>query len=175
MKNNGNSFFYEVARWLAAGVAVFFLLFLFGGGTVSAADPWEVARAVTGALDMDGMLLAENQHIRRFYGLEPSDYDGCILYYPSNSLRSEEILIVRLHSLDQQKQVEEAIARRLDSKKQTFLDYGVESFENGVPGYGAQGYDLLENHTLVEIKGNFILLVVGEKWEQAQLAFLSAL
>ena len=49
---NMKSSVYEIARWVVVLVAVISLLFLFGGNTVSDADPVEVAAAVTQTIDM---------------------------------------------------------------------------------------------------------------------------
>ena len=69
---NLKSSVYEIARWVVVLVAVISLLFLFGGNTVSDADPVEVAAAVTQTIDMTNMVEGDNKMVKRFYGLDPS-------------------------------------------------------------------------------------------------------
>ena len=158
-----NTFLYEIARWSAAVAAVISLIWMFGGNTVSNADPAEVAEAVVETIDMENMLEADNQLIKRFYGLDPSSFEGCILYYPTTNMMAEEVLIVKLKDMSQQEQVRTAIEKRIETQKTTFEGYGVEQFE------------LLTNNAVVEVRGNFVLFVVNANSAEAQKAFLKAI
>ena len=158
-----NTFLYEIARWSAAVAAVISLIWMFGGNTVSNADPVEVAEAVVETIDMENMLEADNQLIKRFYGLDPASFDGCILYYPTTNMMAEEVLIVKLKDMSQQAQVRAAIEKRIETQKTTFEGYGVEQFE------------LLTNNAVVEVRGNFVLFIVNANSAEAQKAFLKAL
>ena len=158
-----NTFLYEIARWSAAVLAVISLIWMFGGNTVSNADPVEVAEAVVETIDMENMLEADNQLIKRFYGLDPASFEGCILYYPTTNMMAEEVLIVKLKDTSQQEQVRTAIEKRIQTQKTTFEGYGVEQF------------DLLTNNAVVEVRGNFILFIVNADSAEAQKAFLKAI
>ena len=158
-----NAFLYEIGRWAAVIAGLVILLVLFGGNSVSGADPREVAEAVTSAIDMENMQLADNQMVKRFYGLDPADYEGCILYYPNTNMMAEEVLIVKLKDISQQQTVSDAIEARLQTQKNTFEGYGVEQF------------DLLTNHAVVELRGNYVLFVVSDHAEAARKAFRGAL
>ena len=158
-----NTFLYEIARWSAAVAAVISLIWMFGGNTVSNADPVEVAEAVVETIDMENMLEADNQLIKRFYGLDPASFEGCILYYPTTNMMAEEVLIVKLKDMSQQAQVRAAIEKRIETQKSTFEGYGVEQFE------------LLTNNAVIEVRGNFILFIVNADSAEAQKAFLKAI
>lgn len=158
-----NTFLYEIARWSAAVAAVISLIWMFGGNTVSNADPVEVAEAVVETIDMENMLEADNQLIKRFYGLDPASFEGCILYYPTTNMMAEEVLIVKLKDMSQQAQVRAAIEKRIETQKTTFEGYGVEQFE------------LLTNNAVIEVRGNFILFIVNADSAEAQKAFLKAI
>ena len=67
---------YELARWVCFGAAVMFLIIMFGGNTVSNAQPEAVAAAVTETIDMTNMVEADNQMVKRLYGLDPSSFEG---------------------------------------------------------------------------------------------------
>ena len=158
-----NAFLYEIGRWAAVIAGLVILLVLFGGNSVSGADPQEVAQAVTDVIDMENMQLADNQMVKRFYGLDPADYEGCVLYYPNTNMMAEEVLIVKLKDISQQQTVSDAIEARLQTQKNTFEGYGVEQF------------DLLTNHAVVELRGNYVLFVVSDRAEAARKAFRGAL
>lgn len=158
-----NTLLLEIGRWSVAFAAVVSLIFMFGGNTVSKADPLEVAEAVVETIDMENMLEADNQLIKRFYGLDPTAFDGCILYYPTTNMMAEEVLIVKLRDLSQQEAVRSAIEKRIETQKTTFEGYGVEQFE------------LLSNNAVVEVRGNFVLFVVNENSAEALKAFLKAI
>lgn len=157
------SLIYEIARWAAVAAAVVSLFIMFGGNTASSAQPEAVAAAVTETVDMSNMTLAENQMVKRLYGLDPSSFDGCILYYPTTNMMAEELLIIKLSDMSQQETVRAAIEARLQTQKNTFEGYGVEQF------------DMLTNNSIIEIRGNFVLFVVNSNCDAALKAFKGAL
>lgn len=158
-----NAFLYELGRWAAVAIAVFSLLFMFGGNSVSGADAREVADAVVETIDMENMLEADNQMVKRFYGLDPASYEACILYYPNTNMMAEELLIIKLKDISQQDAVRDAIEARIQTQKNTFEGYGVEQFA------------MLSDNAVVEIRGNFVLFVVNPSSADARKAFLQAL
>lgn len=153
----------EIARWAVALAAAVSLMVMFRADPISDTDPAAVREATTARMDLTHMLEADNQMIRRLYGLDIDAYDACILYYPATNMGAEELLIVRLASPDQAQTVQTAIEARLQTQKNTFDGYGVEQ------------YDLLTNHAVVEVRGNYVLFVVGETADQVRQAFLDAL
>ena len=154
---------FETVRWAVVLLAVLYLISMFGGNTTSNAKAEDVAAAVVETIDMTNMVLAENQMIKRLYGLDPSAFESCILYYPTTNMMAEELLIVKLSDMSQQEMVRTAIEARLETQKTTFEGYGVEQF------------DLLTNHSVIEIRGNYVLFVVNAACTEAGKAFLGAL
>ncbi len=153
----------ELLRWLAVAGALVLLLVLGGRDKISQAEPQAVEQAVVQCLDMDQMQQADNQMIKRLYGLAPGDFEGCVLYYPTTNMGAEELLIVKLADVSQQQAVAQAIERRLETQKASF------------DGYGIAQYDLLTNHAVTELRGNYVLFVVSARAEEARAAFLAAL
>lgn len=158
-----NPVVYEIARWVCAALLVVFLFVLFGSNPVSSADPAAVESAVTAQIEMTNMLKADNQMIKRLYGLDPSSYESCVLYYPTTNMQAEELLIIKLADTAQAEQIETAIQARLETQKASFDGYGIEQ------------YDMLTNNAVVEVRGNFVLFVVNAASAQAREAFLGAL
>ena len=158
-----NLSFYEIARWAMVLIALIYLIGMFGGNTASSANAEDVAAAVTATMDMTNMVEAENQMIKRLYGLDPAAFESCILYYPNTNMMAEELLIVKLSDMSQQEMVRAAAEARLATQKTTFEGYGVEQF------------DMLTNDSIIEVKGNFVLFVVNPACQEARKAFLGAL
>ena len=153
----------EIARWAVALAAVICLVLMFRADPISDADPVAVRAAATEQMDLSQVLEADNQMLRRLYGLDPSAYESIVLYYPATNMGAEELLIVKLASVDQADSVRSAIDARLQTQKNTFDGYGVEQT------------DLLTNHAAVEVRGNYVLFVVSRTAEQVRQAFLDAL
>ena len=154
---------YEIARWAAVLLAFVYLFSMFGGDTMSSAKAEDVATAVTETIDMSNLVRADNQMVKRLYGLDPASFESCILYYPTTNMMAEELLIVKLSDMSQQEQVRAAAEARLATQKTTFEGYGVEQF------------DMLSNNSVIEVRGNYVLFVVNANCADARKAFLGAL
>lgn len=154
---------FEIARWTAAVLALVCLLTMFGSNKISNADPAGVEAAVVAELDMSAMVKADNQMVKRLYGLDPASFEGCVLYYPNTNMMAEELLILKLSDTAQQQSVRAAIEARVETQKTTFDGYGVEQ------------YALLTENCIIDIRGNFVLFVVNADCDAAQKAFAGAL
>lgn len=146
-------------------LAVLLLIFIIADVSFdqsSGTDIKTVAVQVAKAAEIDVDAAAEERMIKRFYGLNPKDYEGAVLYAPKDNMDVNEIFIVKLKDKSQVKSVEEAIQKRLDTQ--------LKSFE----GYGAEQTALLKAHIL-EVRGNYIFYMVGEKAGNTQKAFLESL
>lgn len=154
---------FEISRWTAVVLALICLLTMFGSNKISNADSAEVEAAVVAELDMSAMVKADNQMVKRLYGLDPAAFESCILYYPNTNMMAEELLILKLSDTAQQQSVRAAIEARVETQKTTFDGYGVEQ------------YALLTDNCIIDIRGNFVLFVVNADCDAAQKAFAGAL
>ena len=157
------SAFFGLIRWVIVAVAVVSLMIMFGGNTVSNADIADVEAAVTAQIDMTNMVSGDNKMIKRFYGMDPAQFESVVLYYPTTNMMAEELLIVKLSDMSQQEMVRSAVEARIATQKNTFEGYGVEQFE------------MLSNNAVIEVRGNYILFVVNANSAAAQKAFLGAI
>lgn len=153
----------ELLRWLTVLAAVILLVVMFRQDPVSNAAAEDVAAAVTARLDMSNLQEGDAQMVKRLYALNAADFESCVLYYPQTNMEAEEVLLLKLRDVSQQEAVEAAIQARLETQKTSF------------DGYGLEQYDLLTNHAVVEIRGNYVLFVVHAQADAAQQAFLDAL
>ena len=153
---------YHYIKYVLAAVLLVFIVLDMANDPTSNADIETVAGQVVKAAEFQGMEEAEARMVKRFYGLNPRDYEGAVLYAPIDNMDAHELLLVKLKDSSQKKQVLEAIRERLNTQ--------LKSFE----GYGAEQTALLKKHVLLE-KGNFVLYAVGEHAADAQEAFVKSL
>lgn len=152
----------ETAKWLSVLVVLVFLYFLLAQGRESGTDFQVMTDTVTAQLDMTTMQQADNQMLKRLYGLDGNDFEGAMLYCPTTNMGAEELLIIKLSDLSQQDAVKAAIEDRIETQKNSFEGYGIDQ------------YDMLER-SVVEIQGNYILFVSAADPTAARQAFLGAL
>lgn len=152
----------EVLKWLFVAALCVFLYFMLSANRESRAAFSDVQEAVTSAADLTPMAEGDNQTFKRLYGLSASDYENVLLYYPTTNMGAEELLLIQLKDLSQQQAVKDAIESRLDTQKKSF------------DGYGVDQYAMLEK-AVVEVQGNYILLVVANDPAPVRKAFLGAL
>ena len=105
---------------------------------------------------------AADRMLKRFYGLEPGDYEGVVLYISQDNMSVEEMLLVKLKDVSQGDAVKAAVEERV-------LDQ-LDRFE----GYGAEQVSMLNAHVL-NVKGNYIFFMVGDNAQEAQKAFLKSI
>lgn len=152
----------EILKWAMLLLLIGFLVLQMGQGKLSNTAFEEMSAAVTEGLDLSQMQPADNQMLKRLYGLDPSVYEGCLLYYPTTNMGAEELLLVKLSDIAQQETVETAIQARLTAQKTSFDGYGIEQME------------LLE-HCVIEVRGNYVLFIVHAEANAVRQAFVDAL
>ncbi len=155
------------SKWSYGKAALTVLLLVFmiwdmSSGSISDADIQSVAEQVVKAAGMEEMQPAGGRMVKRFYGLNPNDYEGVVLYAPADNMDARELLIVKLSDVSQREEVENAIEERLDTQ--------MKSFE----GYGAEQTALLESHVL-KTEGNYVFYMVHEQAGKAESAFMKSL
>lgn len=154
--------FLEIAKWLCVLLVVLFLAVQCYGGRESSTDFETMEQAVTAQAQLDLMQKADNQMIKRLYGLDPENYEGLVLYTPTTNMGAEELLVVKLQSTAQQEAVTQAIQTRIATQ--------MSSFE----GYAQTQYEMLEK-AVVEVQGNYILFISAADPAPLRQAFLDAL
>ena len=139
-----------------------FIVFDMRRDPISNAQIDTVEKAVVSVSDFKDASPSENRMVKRFYGLNPKDYEGAILYAPSDNMDAKELFLIKLTDVSQSDAVQDAIKERLDTQKKSF------------EGYGAEQTKLLNDHVL-EVKGNYILYYVGGNTSKVRQAFLDSL
>lgn len=152
----------EAGKWICVLLVVAFIFSKCWSGKQSSTDFSTMKEAVVAVADMDLMQEADNQMVKRLYGLDPSGFEGVLLYTPTTNMGSEELLVIKLSDLSQQETVVSAIETRIATQ--------MNSFE----GYAQTQYEMLEN-AVIEVQGNYILFVSAADPSPLRQAFLAAL
>ena len=161
--SNTKTLVMEVLKWVFAALIVAFIYFMLNaGGKQSQADFSQVSASVTGAAELSDTIEGNNQMVKRLYGLDPAEYAGVTLYYPSTNMGAEELLLVKLSDMSQQAAVKSAMESRVQSQMDVF------------EGYAPTQYATLEK-SVIEVQGNYLLLIVADDPAPVREAFLNAL
>lgn len=152
----------EVAKWFLVAVLAIFIFIQLSTNRESSTPFDTMKETVLAAADLSSMQEADNIMLKRLYGLNAADYEGVMLYSPTTNMGAEELLLVKLSDLSQQEAVVAAMEGRIETQKNSFEGYGVDQFA------------MLESCVL-EVQGNYILLVVADAPTDVKRAFLGAL
>ena len=142
---------FTVLRNIRAGMVIILLIYIgliFQSKGDSDTPFADVQKAVVDAADDKNMTLAGTQEIKRFYGINPKDYEDITLYYTNDENETE------------------AVEKAAEQRKKTQLD----NFE----GYGAEQVKLLDA-SIIKTKGTYVLFVISPKAETVEKAFTKSL
>ena len=109
----------------------------------------EVSAPVISAFDNDRAQLREGRILKKYYDLNPGDYEEVVLYFPVTNMDPQELLLIRLRDPDQAESVVSAIKNRQQTQ--------IGIFE----GYAPEQLALCEQG-IIDVQGNYILYVVHE-------------
>ena len=153
----------DLIKWIFALLIIVLIVLKFTGNRVRNADFKDVKKAVEKTVkDDDTVLDGDNVMVKRLYGIDPADYDGIMLKYPSTNMNVNEVFLVKLKDVKQQDQILEAVEKRLETQK--------NNFEN----YGTNQYSILKK-SVTDVQGNYIMFVVNEKTDPIVKAFEKSL
>ena len=141
---------------------IVFIAKLLVGGKTSDTPIDQVTKQVTASIDLTNMTQADNQKLKKFYGLNAGDYEGVSLSVGASNMDVEELLIVRMKDQKQADQVKEAMQKRIDTQTQNFAGYGVDQIG-------------LLNDSVIDVQGNYAMLCVNAKAAEADEAFRKSL
>lgn len=113
-------------------------------------------------ISVEGMAKATGQDLKKYYGLNASDYDGVCLYIPDDVMSVSEVLVVKVKDKSQIERIESAMKHRLDTQKTSF------------EGYGAEQTKLIKS-AIVKTKGYYVLLAVSPEAELIENIFLGCI
>lgn len=152
----------EAVKWISVILLLVFMFFQLSSMRTSSTDFDTMKEAVLASADLTPMVEADAQSLKRLYGLDGNDFEGVMLYYPTTNMGAEEILLVKLSDTAQRETVKTAMETRIANQMNSF------------DGYGISQYEMLEK-AVVEVQGNYLLMVVAADPAPVRQAFLDAL
>ncbi|MDD6712381.1 MAG: DUF4358 domain-containing protein [Sharpea porci] len=151
---------------LASRTILIVLLVVFIFQTVAGAKPSQTKfgdmQKVITKYQSKNTTLGTNQTLKRLYKINPSLYEGAVVFAPNSTMDANEMLLVKLKDKSQGEQVKALIEARKKTQLNTFK------------GYGTIQTDLL-NKSIIDVQPNYVLYVVGENAQKADEAFRKAL
>lgn len=162
MSSTTKAILLEAAKCILVLAIAVFLWSMLSSTRESNAPFTQVASSVTGAADLSTMQEGDNQMLKRLYGIDPNDFAEYCFYYPTTNMGAEEILLVKLADTAQQDAVKAAMEARIETQKNSF------------DGYAIPQYEMCCNYVL-EVQGNYMILIVAEDPGAIRQAFLNAL
>ncbi len=157
-----NALIYKILRWASVLIALIFLVRFGSDGDTSIGATFAVIEtALSEKADEAIVSRGDAEKISDLYGLNTAEFANAVLYYPTDFMSVEEILLIELTDGSQLESVRAAIESRLEGQKKFFN------------GYGSDGqYDKLCDNAFIDVRGNFVLFTVG--CADARQSFLDA-
>lgn len=112
-----------VMKYLILAVILAFVVFLMMYMSGSSRSFDEVKGDVENALDMSELSEQDSAALKRSFGLNAADYTGVAYYSSESTISASEVLLIRIKSDEQIRQITDAIDSRIDSRKNDFEDY----------------------------------------------------
>ncbi len=153
--------FSMLVKWACVFLMGIFLYFQLNGEKTSETGFAEMQKQVTSQADLGKMQKANNQMIKRLYGLDPTSYSGVLLYYPLTNMGAEELMLIQMKDASQK----EAVKKALEARQET----QVKSFE----GYGVEQTAMLKK-SIIDVRSNYALFISGDEAQAVAGAFNSA-
>lgn len=139
---------YPVLMALLVILLIVFIISKNSTGKISSADINTVGEQIYSYVSAEKVNKAEVNMIKRLYGIDPSEYDGAILYYPISNMDADEMLLVKLKDISQQSVINNAIDNRLSTQLNSFEGYGIEQTN-------------MLNNSVIYVSGNYAMFFSG--------------
>ena len=139
-----------------------FLILLWWSGNYKDVSAGTLEQAMLQEPSVSSLTEGTENDLRRFYELNPSEYDGYVFYRSESAMAVEELLIVKLKDSSQLDTVEDQIQHRLDSQLEALDGYGVEQ-------------TALLNAHIQKSMGNYVFFGVSSEAQEWLEAFTSCI
>ncbi|UNT95061.1 DUF4358 domain-containing protein [Allobaculum mucilyticum] len=147
---------------LAIVLAVFWGSTLFSGRITSLNSFDSVQGPVVTHVSSDAYPKQDTLALRRYYGLDPNEFQNSAVYRLSNAMSARELVIVQFGDRQAAQDFESAMKERAKSQSDIFA------------GYAPEEAQLAEN-ALLNVQGNYALFYVGDHPEQVNDTFMESL
>lgn len=158
---NGWDFLLKLAKVFLVALLVILLSTLIHGSRWNA-DFEELEARAEAELNMSDMNKADEQLLRRLYGLNGGELKNWILYTSRDNMDVEELLLIEVAEEGQMELVRQAAEKRAETQKSNF------------EGYGPEQVQLIEKYVLRESEP-YLLFVISKDAEAIKAEFVKGL
>lgn len=145
---------------LVVGLLVFIAL-RSQGETMSNTSFSDMKQTIVSSIDLSDVTEGTDLDIKKYYRLNPGDYEGILYYKPNTGMTAQEILIVKLNDISQSEAVMTAMTDRATQRATSF------------DGYAPEQYEIINNRVQLA-KGNYVIMIIHPNAQAAKEAFLNA-
>ena len=145
---------------LVVGLLVFIAL-RSQGETMSNTSFPDMKQTIISAVDLSDVTEGSELDIKKYYRLNPDDYEGISYYMPNTGMTAQEILLVKLNDMSQSDAVMAAMAERATQRATSF------------DGYAPEQYEMINDRVQLA-KGNYVIMIIHPDAQAAKEAFLNA-
>lgn len=129
---------------------LFFMASTAGCSTKSEANTSfkEISDSIIQEADLSDMQAGEGSNLQKLYEIDPDKLENYIIYTPSANIEAEELVLLQVKDVEDMKDIEDKIEKRIASKADSFQEYLPEE------------YYLVENCVL-KTEGEYLLFLVA--------------
>jgi hypothetical protein len=118
----------------------------------------QIEESVMKSIDITDMIKLDDKKLERVYEIKPDEVEGYFVYVSTSNIKADEIAVFKAKDANGAEYIKTKIADRMVQLGKSFKDYLPEQ------------YSLIEKNTL-EVKGNYVLLVVSKNGEDIKALF----
>jgi hypothetical protein len=153
---------FNVGKYVVAALLVSYVVVLILSDSGSSKSFEEMSAPLIRVLEDTDMVEVNGQGFREFYGINPVDVEGVVMFTGESSLSAQEVLLIQASHLDQVPELVEVIEESLVNRRQSF-------------GYIApQEVHMIDNAQLT-VRGNHVFLAISPRASEFRRVFLANL
>jgi hypothetical protein len=118
----------------------------------------QIEESVMKNIDITDMIKLDDKKLERVYGIKADEVEGYFVYVSTSNVKADEVAVFKAKDANGAEYLKTKIADRMVQLGKSFKDYLPEQ------------YSLIEKNTL-EIKGNYVFLVVSKDGEDIKALF----
>jgi hypothetical protein len=153
---------FAVGKFVTAVLLVSYIAVLVLSNSGSSRSFEEVSTPLIRVLEDTDMIEVNGQGFREFYGIDPVDIEGVVMFTGEFNLSAQEVLLIQARHSDQVPELVEVIEESLVNRRQSF-------------GYNAPEEVHWIDNAQLTVRGNHIFLAISPQASEFRRVFLANL
>lgn len=148
----------ELKKYILALSFVCTMLIVSGCGVNNDKSTSSIAEDISKSVDLNNLEKSDSKSLKRFFGLNSSEFADFTIYIPKSTMDVEEMLVIKIKDKGQVQGIEDAIDSRVNKQIESFSEYGPEQVA------------LLQDYE-VKNKGEYVFYAVSKDLDKLNTAF----